>query len=121
MVEHELQTMARQQASRFARQGMDLKSLMSRNSRESNRDLAVMRVKGILLLDAIAEQEKITVTDQEVTGIHCNDGEGHGTDRRLDTEIYESQDGGIGEPARLAHSGKRRSITCFPAAKKSYN
>jgi trigger factor len=59
--------MARQQATRMARQGRDVKSFDIANFREENRALAEKRVRGLLILDAIAEKEKVEVTEQEIS------------------------------------------------------
>ena len=80
MVERELQSMAKQQVARMARRGIDLKAFDAGKFREENKAMAEKRVKGLLLLDVIAEKEHVEVNDQEVeygTGRH-------GTVRRAD-------------------------------------
>jgi trigger factor len=66
MVERELQSMARSQATRMARRGAQVNDFDFAKFQAENKVLAEKRVKGILLLDAIAEKEKIEVTDQEI-------------------------------------------------------
>ena len=55
-------------AERFARQGIDLRKLemdMAR-LRADLREQALLQVRGALLLEAIADAEKIEVTDEDV-------------------------------------------------------
>ena len=95
MVERELMGMARSQAMRAARQGMDLKNFDIAQFRLTNRDLAVKRVKGILILDAIADKEKIDISENEVNSAMVAAAQGSG--KRLDEvrKYYESQEGGL--------------------------
>jgi len=95
LVEKELMSMARTQAMRAARQGMDLKNFDIAQFRLTNRDLATKRVKGLLLLDEIANRENIEVTDDEVNMALAAAAQGSG--RKLDEvrKYYESQEGGL--------------------------
>jgi trigger factor len=95
MVEHELQAMARQQVARFARQGMDVKSFDVKKFRERNRDLAVQRVKGMLLLEEIAEKEKIIVSDQELSASIAAMAKSAGQTADAVRKYYGSQDGDL--------------------------
>lgn len=95
LVEKELMSMARSQAMHAARQGMDLKNFDIAQFRLTNRDLAVKRIKGLLLLDEIAERENIEVTDDEVNMALAAAAQGSG--RRLDEvrKHYESREGAM--------------------------
>ncbi len=95
MVEKELMGMARSQAMRAARQGMDLKKFDIAQFRLTNRDLAVKRVKGFLLLDLIADREKIEVTDGEVNAALAAAARGSGQKLEEVRKYYESQEGGL--------------------------
>jgi trigger factor len=68
LVERAIDTMMESTAQRFARQGVDLKELdldVAR-LRADLREHALMQVKGALLLEAIADAEKIEVDDGDV-------------------------------------------------------
>ncbi len=120
MVEHELQTMARQQATRFARQGMDLKSFDAKKFMEKNRDLAVKRVKGILLLEEIAEKEKVDVTDQELSASIAAMAKEAGQTSDAVRKYYESQDGGL-DNLRASLVQEKTFGLLISRAKKVYN
>ena len=120
MVEFELQAMARQQATRFARQGMDIKSFDVKNFMEKNRDLAVQRVKGILLLEEIAEKEKINVSDQELSASITAMAKSAGQTADAVRKYYESQDGGL-ENLRSSLIQEKTLGLLLSRAKKSYN
>ena len=87
--------MARSQAMRAARQGMDLKNFDIAQFRLTNRDLATKRIKGMLLLDEIADRENIEVTDDEVNMALAAAAQGSG--KKLDEirKHYESQEGAM--------------------------
>jgi trigger factor len=95
MVEHELQAMTRQHATRFAKQGMDIKSFDVKKFMEKNRDLAVQRVKGILLLEVIAEKEKVEVAEQEMSASIAAMAKDAGQTADAVRKYYESQGGGL--------------------------
>ncbi len=120
MVEHELQTMARQQATRFAKQGMDIKSFDVKKFMEKNRDLAVKRVKGILLLEEIAEKEKIEVTDQELSASIAAMAKGAGQTSDAVKKYYESQDGGL-DNLRASLIQEKAMALLLSRTRKSYN
>lgn len=120
MVEHELQAMARQQASRLARQGVDLKSFDLKTFMEKNRDLAIRRVKGILLLEEIAEKEKIDVSDQELSAAITSMAKGAGQTADAVRKYYESQDGGL-DNLRASLIQEKTVVLLLSRAKKSYN
>ncbi len=120
MVEHELQTMARQQATRFAKQGMDIKSFDVKKFMEKNRDLAMKRVKGILLLEEIAEKEKIDVTDQELSASIAAMAKGAGQTADAVKKYYESQDGGL-DNLRASLVQEKAMGLLLSRTKKSYN
>ena len=120
MVEHELQAMARQQATRFARQGMDIKSFDAKKFMEKTRDLAVKRVKGILLLEEIAEKEKIEVTDQEFSVSIAAMAKEAGQTADAVNKYYESKDGGL-DNLRDSLVQEKTFGLLISRAKKVYN
>ena len=120
MVELELQAMARQQATRFARQGMDVKSFDVKKFMEKNRDLAVQRVKGILLLEEIADKEKIEVLDQELSSSIAAMAKSAGQTADAVRKYYESQDGGM-ENLRSSLVQEKALALLLSRAKKGYN
>jgi trigger factor len=68
MVERAIDAMLEGTAERFARQGIDIRQLdldVAR-LRADLREQALLQVKGALLLEAIADAEKIEVTDEDV-------------------------------------------------------
>ncbi len=95
MVERELNSMARQQVTRLARQGVDVKTSFDiAKFREQNREMAVKRVKGTLLLDLIADREKIEVTTAEVDAAMASLARSAGQKLEAVKEYYQSQEGG---------------------------
>ena len=68
LVERAIDGMLQSAAERFARQGLDIRQMgldVSR-LRADLREQALLQVKGALLLEDIADQEKIGVTDEDV-------------------------------------------------------
>lgn len=120
MVEKELMSMARSQAMRLARQGMDLKSFDIAQFREKNRDLAVKRVKGILLLDVIADREKIEVSDAEVNAALAAAARNSGQKLDAVRKYYESQEGGL-DNLRASLIQEKTLAHLLSKAKKVYN
>jgi trigger factor len=120
MVEHEVQAMTRQQAARLARQGMDVKSFDTKKFMEKNRDLAVQRVKGILLLEVIAEKEKVDVTEQELSASIAAMAKDASKTAEAVRKYYESQDGGL-ENLRASLIQEKTLGLLLSRAKKSYN
>ncbi len=68
LVERAIDAMIEGAAERFARSGIDLRQLELdyARMRADLREQALLQVRGRLLLDAIAEAEKIVVTDEDV-------------------------------------------------------
>ena len=96
MVDRELTSMARHQLTRMARQGIDVqKAFDIAKFRLENRDMAVKRVKGTLILDVIADKEKIEVSDAEVNAAMAAMARSAG--KKLDEvkQYYDSQEGGM--------------------------
>jgi trigger factor len=120
MVERELQSMARSQATRLARQGVDVKSFDFSKFSEENKPLAEKRVKGILLLELISEKEKIEVTEQEVTSAIAVMARSSGQTADAVKKYYESLDGGI-ENLRASLMREKTLGLLLSRAKKSYN
>ena len=95
LVEKELMSMARSQAMRAARQGMDVKNFDIAQFRLVNRELAVKRVKGMLILDVVSEREKIDVDDAEVNSALAVMSRSSGKPLAEVRNYYESQEGGM--------------------------
>ena len=95
MVERELMSMARSQAMRLARQGMDLKNFDIKAFREKNHELAVKRVMGSLLLDLIADKEKIEISNDEVNAALAAAARSTGQKLEAVRKYYEDQEGGM--------------------------
>ncbi len=120
MAERELQSMARQQATRMARQGMDVKNFDIAAFREKNTALAQKRVKGLLLLDTIAEKEKVEVSDQEVNSALAAMARTSGQTVDAIKKYYDSLDGGL-ENLRTSLVQEKTLSLLLSRAKKSYN
>jgi trigger factor len=120
MVERELQSMARSQATRLARRGVDVNSFDYAKFREENRDLADKRVRGILLLDVIAEKEKLEVTDQEVNSALAVMARSAGQTVDSVRKYYDSLDGGL-DNLRASLVREKALSLLLSRAKKSYN
>lgn len=120
MVEKEIMSMARSQALRLARQGMDLKTFDIAAFREKNHEMAVKRVKGILLLDEIADREKIDVTDDEMNAALA--AAARNSNRKLDEvkKYYESQEGGL-DNLRMSLIQEKTLSRLLSKAKRVYN
>jgi trigger factor len=120
MVERELQAMMKQQAVRLARQGADVKSFDAVKYREERLPLAERRVKGLLILDAVADREKVTVVDEELTA------ELHVLSRKSGQPVetikkyYESQEGGM-DNLRSSLIQEKTLTLLLSRAKKGYN
>ncbi|HSQ77533.1 MAG TPA: hypothetical protein VLN91_01460, partial [Nitrospirota bacterium] len=120
MVERELQAMARQQATRMARQGMDMKTFDIAKFFEEHKAVAEKRVKGLLLLDVIAEKEKVEVSDQEVNSALA--AMARSSRQTVDTvrKYYESLDGGL-DNLRTSLTQEKTLGLLLSRSKKSYN
>jgi len=120
MVERELQAMARQQATRMARQGMDMKTFDIAKFREEHKTVAEKRVKGLLLLDVIAEKEKVEVSDQELNAALA--AMARSSRQTVDTvrKYYESLDGGL-DNLRTSLTQEKTLGLLLSRSKKSYN
>jgi trigger factor len=120
MVERELQSMAKSQATRMARRGLDMKSFDYSKFRDENRLLAEKRVKGILLLDEIADKEKIEVADQEVNTAIAAMARGAGQTVESVKKYYESTEGGF-DNLRASLTREKTLALLLSRSKKSYN
>ncbi len=120
MVERELQSMARSHATRMARRGVDVKTFDFAKFAEENKSLAEQRVKGILLLDEIADKENIEVADKEIDASISVMARRAGQTPDAVRKYYESQEGGL---ENLRGSLKREKVLglLLSKAKKSYN
>ena len=95
MVDRELTAMARHQLTRMARQGIDVqKAFDIAKFRLENRDMAVKRVKGTLILDVIADKEKVEVSDAEVNASMAAMARSAGKKLEEIKQYYASQEGG---------------------------
>ncbi len=120
MVERELQSLARSQATRLARRGVDVNSFDYAKFRDENRALAEKRVRGILLLDVIAEKEKLEVTDQEVDSALAVMARSAGQTVDTVRKYYESLDGGL-DNLRASLVREKALGLLLSRSKKSYN
>ena len=120
MVERELLSMAKSQATRMARRGVDVKSFDYSKFQDENRLLAEKRVKGILLLDEIADKEKIEVADQEVNTAIAAMARGAGQTVESVKKYYESTEGGL-DNLRESLTREKTLALLLSRAKKSYN
>ncbi len=120
MVEREMQAMARQQATRMARQGRDVKSFDIANFREENRALAEKRVRGLLILDSIAEKEKVEVAEQEISSALAMMARTSGQTVEAIKKYYASLDGGL-DNLRSSLIQEKTLGLLLSRAKKSYN
>ncbi len=120
MVERELQSMARQQATRMARRGLDMKTFDIAKFRDEHLAMAEKRVKGLLLLDVIADKEKVEVSDQEVNGALAVMARQAGQTIDAVRKYYESLDGGL-ENLRSSLVHEKTLGLLLSKAKKSYN
>lgn len=119
MLEKELMSMARSHAMRLARQGMDLKSFDIAAFREKNRDLAVRRVKGMLILDLIADKEKIEASDSEVNAALTAAARGSGKKLEDVKKYYETEEGGF-DGLRMQITHDKTLMHLLSKAKKVY-
>jgi trigger factor len=95
MVDRELTSMARTHLTRMARQGIDVqKAFDMEKFKQQNLDMAVKRVKGTLILDVIADREKIEVSDAEVNSAMAAMARSSGKKLEEVKQYYASQDGG---------------------------
>src|SRR3990172_2282638 len=112
--------MVKQQAVRLARQGMDVKSFDAEKYREERLPLAERRVKGLLILDAVADREKVTAIDEELTaelqGLSRKSGQPVETIKKY----YESQEGGM-DNLRSSLIQEKTLTLLLSRAKKGYN
>lgn len=121
MVDRELQSMARQQAMRMARIGVDMsKNFDIEKFRTENTAMAEKRVKGLLILDEIAEKEKVEVTDEEVATSLTTMAKASGQTVDSIKKYYNSQEGGI-ENLRSSMIQEKAMGLLLSRAKKSYN
>ncbi len=120
MVERELQSMARSQATRLARSGVDVHTFDYAKFREESKDMADKRVRGILLLDVIAEKEKLEVTDQEVNSALSVMARSAGQTVDAVRKYYESLEGGL-DNLRASLVREKTLGLLLSRAKKSYN
>lgn len=120
MVERELQAMARQQATRLARQGMDMKTFNVAKFFEEHKTVAEKRVKGLLLLDVIAEKEKVEVSDQELNTALAAMARSSRQTVDAVKKYYESLDGGL-DNLRTSLTQEKTLGLLLSRSKKSYN
>jgi trigger factor len=120
MAERELQSMARQQATRMARRGADVKNFDIAKFREEHMAQAEKRVKGLLLLDVIAEKEKVKVSDQEVNSALAAMARSSGQTIDAIKKYYESLEGGL-DNLRTSLLQEKTLGLLLSRAKKSYN
>jgi len=121
MVNHELQALARQHAAFMARRGVDvMKTFDITKFREENTAAAEKRVRGQLLLDVIAEKEKIEVTDEEVTTALTTMAKASGQTTDSIRKYYEKNEGSL-DGLRSSLIQEKTLGLLLSRAKKSYN
>jgi trigger factor len=121
MVSRELQSLARQQAQRMARRGADVSKVFDiAKFTEENKPLAEKRVKGMLLLDVIADKEKVEVNDQEVTAALSVMARSSGQTVDAVRKYYDSLEGGL-DNLRSSLIQEKTLGVLLSRAKKSYN
>jgi trigger factor len=120
MVERELQSMAKSHATRMARRGLDVNTFDYAKFRDENKSLAEKRVKGTLLLDAIAEKEKIEVAEQEVNSAIAGMARSAGQTAESVRKYYDSTEGGL-DNLRASLTREKALALLLSRAKKSYN
>ena len=104
LVERAIDGMIQGAAERFARQGVDLRQmgLDLPRLRADLREQALLQVKGALLLEAIADQEKIEVTEEDVQAELAR------TSTELGVPLAKVQQQMRGDEGRAALRGKIR-------------
>jgi len=119
MVERELKSMMRKQASRMARQGADVKTFDPAKFLEEHKTLAEQRIKGVLILDTIADKEKVEVNDAEVSSAMA--AMARQSNQTVDAikKYYDSVDGGTDNLRSSLVQEKTLSLL-LSRAKKSY-
>jgi len=97
MVNAELQYMLRQQLTRLAQQGKDYGTFDQEGFLKEKRGLAERRVKGVLILDAIAEKEGVTVSDREVEAALMSFARSARQPLEVIRKYYETRDSGLAD------------------------
>jgi trigger factor len=120
MVQRELQSMARQHLTRMARQGADVKTFDMPKFADQNKALAEKRVKGLLILDVIAEKEKVDVNDNEVNAAIAAMARSTGQTVDAVRKYYDSTEGGL-DNLRSSLVHEKTLTLLLSKAKKSYN
>ncbi len=120
MVQRELQSMARQHVTRMARQGADVKTFDMPAFAEHNRALAEKRVKGLLILDVIAEKETVDVSDKEVNAAIAAMARSTGQTVDAVRKYYDSTEGGL-DNLRSSLVHEKTLTLLLSKAKRSYN
>lgn len=121
LVDHELQSMARQHATRMARRGVDvMKTFDVAKFREENTAMAEKRVKGLLILDEIAEKENVEISEQEITTALATMAKAAGQTVDTIRKYYDTHEGGL-ENLRTSLKQEKTLGILLSRAKKSYN
>jgi trigger factor len=120
MVERELQAMMRKQATRMARQGMDVKSFDAAKFIEEHKVLSEQRVKGVLILDTIADKEKVEIGEAEITSAIAAMARSSKQPVEAIRKYYDSVDGGL-DNLRSSLVQEKTLNLLLSRAKKSYN
>ncbi len=121
MVDRELQALARQHATFMARRGVDvMKTFDIAKFREENTATAEKRVRGQLILDVIAEKEKVEVTDQEVNTALTTMAKASGQTTDSIKKYYEKNEGSL-EGLRSSLIQEKTLGLLLSRTKKSYN
>ncbi len=120
MVERELEDMAKDHTMRMARQGTDIESFDEAGFREQNRPMAEHRIKGMLILDSISEQEKIEATEEDVNARFEEMARHSGRPVETIRKNYESREGML-DHLRSGIVQEKTLSLLLSRAKKVYN
>jgi trigger factor len=96
LVEQELNIMVQQQAQFLQSKGADVQKLFDvEDFKKKNREMAVKRVKGIVILQDIADKEDLKITDEDVSTAMAAMARNSGQKLEQIFKYYESQQGGL--------------------------
>ena len=96
LVEQELNFMVNQRSLHLQREGIDVsKGLDVAQFKEHNRALAEKRVKGIVILQDIADRESIQISDNDVSAAMASIARNTGQKLEQVFKYYETQEGGL--------------------------
>jgi len=96
LVEQELNFMVQQQTLFLQSKGADMQKLFDvEDFKKKNREMAMKRVKGIVILQDIADKEDLKITDEDVSTAMAAMARNSGQKLEQIFKYYESQAGGL--------------------------